>query len=142
MRIWRHKCRSNSDRDYNDGDMEYDVPIYTLQATNVAAALQADGRGPRGYEMFDDGRVSFYGSSGWLSCPQLTHTVASARAGQIAHASFLTWFSTNSFGGTNYSNTTVGGITYVVRLLIILHYLLRERDFLFVKRFIFSDLNR
>jgi hypothetical protein len=28
-------------------------------------------------------------------------------------AAFLSWFSTNSFGGTNYSCTPVGGITYV-----------------------------
>ena len=92
-----------------------DVPIYTLQATNVAGCFTGGWDGGQGdTNMFDDGRVSFYGSSGWSIMSTIdSYSGQRGEPGKFAHASFLTWFSTNSFGGTNYSNTTVGGITYV-----------------------------
>jgi hypothetical protein len=52
-------------------------------------------------------KVQWSGNSGWW----IIRTVESfngQRGGQ-----FLMWFSSNAFGGTNYSNTPIGGPTYV-----------------------------
>jgi len=35
-------------------------------------------------------------------------------ASDAIRASFLKWFASSSFGGTNYSNTPVGGVTHVM----------------------------
>jgi hypothetical protein len=54
--------------------------------------------------------VSFYGNSGWF----IMSTIDSFSGRRDTfQAGFLSWFATNSFGGTNYSSTPVGGITYV-----------------------------
>ena len=55
-------------------------------------------------------RVSFFGNSGWYIMSTVDSYSGQRNTGQ---AGFLSWFSTNSFGGTNYSNTPVGAVSYV-----------------------------
>jgi hypothetical protein len=93
-----------------------DVPIFTQQATNVAGYFTGGEDAGGDVTLFVDGKVSFYGQSGWyiMSTIDSYSGQRQDQAGDgLAQACFLTWFSTNSFGGTNYSNTPVGGITYV-----------------------------
>ena len=86
---------------------------FTTQATNVAAYFTAGEDGGTGDgNLFDhtNSVISFYGDSGWYIMSTIDSTSGQRNSFQ---AGFLSWFSTNSFGGTNYSNTPVGGITYV-----------------------------
>ena len=56
-----------------------------------------------------DGEIKFFGNSGWY----LIQTVESFNG--IAYSyqgNFIEWFSSNAFGGTNYSNTPVGAISH------------------------------
>jgi alpha-tubulin suppressor-like RCC1 family protein len=86
-------------------------------ATNVAGYYTAgwdDGAGDT--IMFIDGTVRFFGQSGWYIM-----ATGDSYSGQrddqgtdsTHQVGFLEWFTTNAFCGTNYSNTPVGGVTYV-----------------------------
>jgi len=83
-------------------------------ATNVAGYFTAgwDGTGQANMFVGPPGgtNIQFSGNSGWY----IMSTIDSF-SGQRStfQAGFLSWFTTNSFGGTNYSNTPVGGLTYV-----------------------------
>lgn len=86
------------------------VAIFTLQATNVEGYFTGGWDGGGDSNMFVDGRVSFSGNSGWF----IMTTVDSYDGQRVTfQAGYLTWFATNSFGGTNYSNTPVGAVTTV-----------------------------
>jgi hypothetical protein len=85
------------------------------RATNVAGYFSPGWDGGTGdTNFFRDGTVHFYGQSGWY----IMGTVDSF-SGQrdeypeFPQADFLTWFASNSLGGTNYSNTPVGAVGYV-----------------------------
>ena len=58
-----------------------------------------------------DGAVVFTGQSGWY----LVETVESFNGQRCEpeQGTFLEWFSSNAFGGTNYSNTPIGAVTHV-----------------------------
>jgi alpha-tubulin suppressor-like RCC1 family protein len=89
----------------------YGVPNYTSQATNVAGYF-TDGWdfGLGDGNMFVDGTVRFFGDSGWY----IMTTIDSFNGQRVTfQAGYLTWFATNAFGGTNYSNTPVGAVTTV-----------------------------
>jgi len=53
-------------------------------------------------------QVKWSGNSSWW----IIRTEESYN-GQRAGGQFLSWFSSSAFGGTNYSNIPVGGVTYV-----------------------------
>ena len=80
-------------------------------ATNVAGYLAGGwdggmGTGPGRIDSFaTNGQVAFYGDSGWYIM-----TSPDSFSGQRVtfQSSYLTWFASNAFGGTNYSNTPVG----------------------------------
>ena len=55
------------------------------------------------------GFISWHGNSGWWVIS--TSESWNGRRGQTDQGNFNSWFSTNSFGGSNYSNTPVGAIT-------------------------------
>jgi len=59
-----------------------------------------------------DGTVQFFGQSQWYIMSTIDSYSGERISGQ---AGFLTWFASNSFslGGTNYSNTPVGAVSYV-----------------------------
>jgi hypothetical protein len=91
---------------------------YITTASNVAGYWSAgfDG-GISGYSNFNsyatNGDVKFKGMNNWY----IMATVDSyngVRGGILAYqGGFLTWFSTNSFGGTNYSNTPICALGHV-----------------------------
>jgi hypothetical protein len=85
-------------------------------ATNVAAYYSGGwddglGSGPDNTNSFaTNGEVVFSGKSGWY----LMATLDSFNGQRVTfQSSFLTWFASNAFGGTSYSNTPVGAITHV-----------------------------
>jgi hypothetical protein len=85
---------------------------YIKQATNVAGYYNPGWWCDSNPYMFDstNNYVSFFGHSGWF----IMATVDSySGVRDTFQAGFLSWFTTNSFAGTNYSNTPVGGVTYV-----------------------------
>jgi hypothetical protein len=54
--------------------------------------------------------VKWTGHSGWW----IIETIESGNGqGATDNGNFLQWYSTNAFGGTNYSNTPVGAVTHV-----------------------------
>jgi alpha-tubulin suppressor-like RCC1 family protein len=93
-------------------------PIFTTQATNVAGYFTGgwDGGQGSGTYYYDavsfatNGQVVFSGDSGWYIM-----TTIDSFDGQRAtmQSSYLTWFASNAFGGTNYSNTPIGAVTTV-----------------------------
>ena len=93
------------------------APVFTTIATNFNTnATNVAGYYICGYDCnFDadfatDGAVQFFGNSGWY----VMSTVDSFNGQRSTFQSgFLTWWATNSFGGTNYSNTPVGAIVHV-----------------------------
>ena len=88
-------------------------PNFTQQATNVAGYFTGGWDGGTGQgNLFDQtpSIINFFGNSGWYIMSTIDSFSGQRNTFQ---AGFLSWFSTNSFGGTNYSNTPVGGITYV-----------------------------
>jgi len=98
------------------GSINTHYPNYIATATNVAGYWTAGWDGGLGdTTMFVDGKVRFFGNSGWY----IMATVDSFNGQRITgQANYLTWFATNALGGTNYSNTPVGGITHVDEPLV------------------------
>jgi len=84
---------------------------YTSTATNVAAYFTGGWDGGLGdSNMFVDGTVKFFGDIGWY----IMTTIDSFNGQRVTfQAGFLTWFASNAFLGTNYSNTPVGATTTV-----------------------------
>jgi alpha-tubulin suppressor-like RCC1 family protein len=82
--------------------------------TNVAGYLTAgwDGGHTNDYAITNvaNGGVQLSGNSGWYIM-----TSVDSYCGQRVtfQSSYLTWFASNSFGGTNYSNTPIGATTTV-----------------------------
>ena len=86
---------------------------YNTLATNVAGYFTPGWDGGLGgnYISFaTNGQVQFVGHSGWY----VIDTIQSFDGQRTTfQASYLTFFASNSFGGTNYSNTPVGAVTTV-----------------------------
>ncbi len=98
------------------GTNQYGDENFTAQATNVAGYFTGGWDGATGgYNTNDgycfvDGSVRFFGNSGWF----LMTTIDSLNGQRVTfQAGYLTWFATNSLGGTNYSNTPIGAVTTV-----------------------------
>ena len=92
------------------------APSGTLNsvATNVGGYFTPGWDGGGDTNKFVDGYIRFFGYSRWY----IMGTVDSFsgqrdESPEFPQADFLTWFASNSLGGTNYSNTPVGGVTYV-----------------------------
>jgi alpha-tubulin suppressor-like RCC1 family protein len=83
---------------------------FNASATNVAGYFTPGGDGGGNTYMFTNGTVKFYGQSGWY----IMATIDSYNGDrQMGSADYLSWFATNSFGGTNYANTPIGAVTTV-----------------------------
>jgi hypothetical protein len=80
-------------------------------ATNVTGYLTWGVNGGQSPNYSIDGSVAFVASSGWY----LIETVESfnGQRYQTGQGNFLRWFMSNSFGGTNYSNTPIGAVCHV-----------------------------
>jgi alpha-tubulin suppressor-like RCC1 family protein len=93
-------------------------PTFITAGTNVAGYYSGgydnDGSDTN---MFVDGLVRFWGNSGWYIMGTTDSFSGQRDDGGVpsdfVQAGFLKWFARASFSGTNYSNTPVGGVTYV-----------------------------
>jgi hypothetical protein len=92
---------------------DYPAYITNFSATNLAGYFTVgyDGGHTTNYAL--DGSVVFSGSSGWYIMGDVDsysgeRPPITQNPGQ---SSFITWFASNAFGGTYYSNTPVGAIT-------------------------------
>jgi len=87
-------------------------PSISCLATNVAGYFTCGYDCTLNTNMFVDSppTIQFFGKSQWYIMSTIDSFSGERISGQ---AGFLTWFASNSFGGTNYSNTPVGAITYV-----------------------------
>jgi alpha-tubulin suppressor-like RCC1 family protein len=90
---------------------------FTSLVTNVAGYFTYGFDYTGDSNMFVDGTVRFFGQSGWYVMTTVDSFDGERDTDSSQHdyvqANFLSWFSTNSFGGTNYSNTPVGAVTTV-----------------------------
>jgi hypothetical protein len=86
---------------------------YNILGTNVAGYYTPgwDGNvGNSSSNIFVNGTIKFFGQSGWY----IMNSIQSFDGQRTTfQASYLTCFASNSFGGTNYSNTSVGAVTTV-----------------------------
>jgi alpha-tubulin suppressor-like RCC1 family protein len=84
----------------------FSLPHLT-NAVNVAGYICWGWHSSLGFSYVTNGAVQWSGNSGWWII-RTAESFNGQRSGQ-----FLQWFSSNAFGGTNYSNTPIGGPTYV-----------------------------
>jgi hypothetical protein len=83
---------------------------HITQATNVLGYFTWGDDSNWGGGYATNGAVSFWGASTWY----LIATTESYNGQRVTgQGNFLDWYSSNAFGGTNYSNTPVGAITHV-----------------------------
>jgi hypothetical protein len=91
---------------------------YTPQTSSTHIATGTDvlgyetwgANGGIGGDYALDGRVTFTGNSNWFLIKTIESYNGHWSTGQ---GNFVDWFSSNAFGGTNYSNTPVGATTHI-----------------------------
>ena len=59
-----------------------------------------------------NGKVKFLGHSGWFVMATIESFNGRRNTQATGQGSFIHWFSRTAFGGSNYSNTPVGAVTY------------------------------
>ncbi|MDR3459669.1 MAG: hypothetical protein P4N60_19745 [Verrucomicrobiae bacterium] len=82
---------------------------HLTNAVNVAGYISWGFHSSLGGYYATDGYVRWSGNSGWWII-RTEESFNGQRA--VPGGNFLPWFSSNAFGGTNYSNTPIGGPTY------------------------------
>ncbi len=84
---------------------------HITNATNVAAYMTWGANGHQNKDYAINGDVVFRGESTWY----VILTIESFNGVRVdpGQGTFIKWFSSNAFGGTNYSNTPVGAVTHV-----------------------------
>jgi hypothetical protein len=112
-------ANSNLGITYIDGVETTNIPFlpHITNAVNVAGYICWGGHSNWGTNINDgnfplDGNAQWSGNNGWW----IIRTVESfndQRDIGPGQSNFEKWFSSNAFGGTNYSNTPVGGVSYV-----------------------------
>jgi alpha-tubulin suppressor-like RCC1 family protein len=85
-------------------------PVLITRATNVAGYYSVGSDFGHSPGMATNGEVVFTNNSGWYIMASIDSFNGRRVIGQ---SGFLTWFSENAFGGSNYSNTPVGAVTHV-----------------------------
>jgi len=88
----------------------YNLP-HPTGFSNIAGYTCWGAHSSLGGQYAANGAVAWSGNSGWW----LIRTMESynGQRYQADQCDFVQWFSTNAFGGTGYSNTPIGAITYV-----------------------------
>jgi hypothetical protein len=59
-----------------------------------------------------DGSIRFFGQSRWYIIETM-ESYNGQRQQVVPQGSFLKWYASNAFGGTNYSNTPVAAVSHV-----------------------------
>lgn len=95
---------------YRDGvETNSNLPHLT-NAPNVAGYISWGFHSSLGSSYATNGVVIWTGNSSWY----VIETVESFNGFRVGDGgNFIMWFSSNAFGGTNYSNTPVGAVTHV-----------------------------
>jgi alpha-tubulin suppressor-like RCC1 family protein len=83
---------------------------HLTNAVNVAGYISWGFHSSLGSYYATNGVIRWSGNSGWWIV-RTEESFNGQRAGDGGN--FLMWFASNAFGGTNYSNTPIGGPTYV-----------------------------
>jgi hypothetical protein len=93
---------------------DYPAYITNFNATNVAGYYSEGNDGGHTTGFATNGEVKFYGNSGWYVMASVdSYNGQRGPENNTNQSSFITWFASTAFGGTNYSNTPVGAITHV-----------------------------
>jgi len=88
----------------------YSNNAYITNGVNVAGYFSWGYNGAPGAGYATNGILRFSGNSGWY----VVETDESFNGQRVTfQGNYLRWYSTNSFGGSNYSNTPVGAVTQV-----------------------------
>jgi len=86
------------------------LACHITSGRNVAGYLSWGAHSSLGNDYAINGYVSWSGNSSWY----LMQTIESFNGQrQTGQGNFTEWFSSNAFGGTNYSNTPVGAVSNV-----------------------------
>ncbi len=95
---------------YTNAPVDTGYVDHITSGTNVAGYLCFGSHSSLGVEFPLGGNMPWSGNSGWW----LIETVESfnGRRYEANHSTLLTWFYSNSFGGSNFSNTPVGAVSY------------------------------
>jgi hypothetical protein len=84
---------------------------HLTNAVNVAGYISWGDHSSLGTNYAINNTIRWSGSSGWWIIR--TEESFNGQRYQTGQGSFVEWFSSNAFGGTNYSNTPVGAVSYV-----------------------------
>jgi hypothetical protein len=97
---------------YTDMPSDGTLDGHITNGFSVSGYLSWGANGDMNPDYAINTNVIFYGNSSWY----VIETVESLN-GQIQQftpqGNYIKWFSSNSFGGTNYSNTPIGAVTHV-----------------------------
>jgi alpha-tubulin suppressor-like RCC1 family protein len=86
------------------------LACHITTGSNVAGYLCWGAHSSLGGDYAINGTVQWSGNSGWW----IIETVESFNGQRTtSQGNFLEWFSSNAFGGTNYSNTPIGAVSHV-----------------------------
>jgi hypothetical protein len=97
---------------YTNGNDNYtNLTIHLATGTNVSGYLCWGAHSAMGLGYATNGFVNWSGNSRWW----IIETVESWNGQRYTtdQGNFIKWFSSNAFGGTNYSNTPVGAVCHV-----------------------------
>lgn len=83
---------------------------HVTNVSDVAGYLTWGGNGGQGADYPTDGSVVFTGKSNWY--PIETIESYNGMFSSYHLSNFIKWFSSNAFGGSNYSNTPIGAVTH------------------------------
>jgi hypothetical protein len=86
---------------------------HITKGTNVAGYFTWGVNGNLTNTYAIDGTISFFGASTWYLIQTAESFNGQIPIQQFSQGSFVQWFSSNAFGGTNYSNTPVGAVSNV-----------------------------
>ncbi len=108
----------NPGRDIRDAVLAVTPGVGTVYAdtTHISRGMDVRGymtwgvNGGQSATYATDGSVIFAGNSGWYPI----QTIESFNGQRFPpQGNFIKWFSSNAFGGTNYSNTPIAAVTHV-----------------------------
>lgn len=86
------------------------APPHATGVTNVAGYISWGVHGGLGGNYPLNGSVVWKGNSSWWLIETIESFNGIRNSGQ---GNFVDWFSSNAFGGTNYSNTPIGAVSHV-----------------------------
>ena len=95
---------------YLDGWENGITLTHLTNEANVAGYITWGAYTSLGSDYPINGKVKWAGNSGWWI--MRSEESFNGQRGAFGQGNFIKWFSINAFGGTNYSNTPIGGVTY------------------------------